>query len=46
MLNYDELKDKPREFLAATRLTKDEFQILLPNFDLAYSKIYPSNITL
>ena len=33
MLKYDELKEKPREFPAATSLTNKEFQCLLPNFD-------------
>ncbi len=33
MLRYIELKGKPKEFLAATGLTDEEFQILLPTFD-------------
>lgn len=45
MLNYNDLKDKPREFLSATSLTKEEFEILLPNFQEAYKKLYPPNLT-
>jgi len=30
MLSYNKLKDRPRDFLAATGLTLDEFQQLLP----------------
>ena len=32
MLKYLEVREKPREFLAATGLTDEEFQILLPTF--------------
>lgn len=46
MLNYDDLKEKPREFLAATGLTQQEFEILLPNFLVAEEKLYPQNLTL
>ena len=45
MLKYDNLKEKPREFLAATGLTQNEFEILLPNFLAAYEKLYPQNLT-
>ncbi len=45
MLKYDHLKEKPREFLAATGLTQEEFEILLPNFLAAYEKLYPKNFT-
>jgi hypothetical protein len=40
MLNYNELKDKGREFLAATGLKRDEFEKLLPVFQSAYEKKY------
>ncbi|MCA1606973.1 MAG: hypothetical protein LC775_16230 [Acidobacteria bacterium] len=46
MLNYENLKEKPRKFLAATGLTHEEFAILLPNFRKAYEKRYPSDLTL
>ena len=36
MLKYAELKEKPKEFLAATGLTDEEFQILLPTFEKCY----------
>lgn len=36
MLKYVELKGKPKEFLAATGLTDEEFQCLLPNFEHNY----------
>jgi hypothetical protein len=36
MLRYSELKEKPKEFLAATSLTDEEFQALLPTFKKWY----------
>lgn len=45
MLSYETLKEKPREFLAATGLTQAEFAVLLPNFETAYEKLYPSELT-
>ncbi len=36
MLRYVELKGKPKEFLVATGLTDEEFQILLPTFEKCY----------
>jgi len=45
MLNYENLKKKPRELLAATGLTQEEIEILLPNFASAYEKLYPSGLT-
>ena len=41
MLIYNELKNKPREFLAATGLKLDEFEKLLPAFQTAYEQKYP-----
>ena len=41
MLRYVELKEKPREFLAATGLTNEEFQCLLPSFEQSYRKLSP-----
>src|SRR5262249_61582357 len=45
MLIYNELKNKPREFLAATGLKGDEFEQLLPAFQMAYEKKYPPHLT-
>ena len=36
MLRYVELKEKPKEFLAATGLTDEEFRVLLPNFEKCF----------
>lgn len=46
MLKYEDLKDKPKEFLAATSMTREEFEILLPNFEVAYARRYPHDLTL
>jgi hypothetical protein len=45
MLSYNQLKDRPRDFLAATGLTLDEFQQLLPAFQGAYEQRYPDALT-
>jgi hypothetical protein len=45
MLNYDTLKNKDREFLAATGLKQHEFQQLVPAFEIAYEQLYPSGQT-
>ena len=45
MLIYNELKNKPREFLAATGLKLDEFEQLLPALQTAYEHKYPPNLT-
>jgi DDE superfamily endonuclease len=45
MLIYNELKNKPREFLAATGLKLDEFEKLLLAFQTAYEKKYPPHLT-
>src|SRR5215475_12996318 len=45
MLIYNELKNKPREFLAATGLKLAEFEKLLPAFQTAYEKKYPPHLT-
>ena len=45
MLSYHKLQDRPRDFLAATGLTLEEFQKLLPAFQAAYAKLYPSERT-
>jgi len=41
MLSYNKLKDRHRDFLAATGLMLDEFQQLLPAFQSAYNQRYP-----
>ena len=46
MLTYEQLKKKAQEFLAATGMTQEEFEILLPNFALAYDQRYPKDLTL
>src|SRR5215468_1219204 len=45
MLTYSTLQDRPREFLAATGLTHDEFARVLPAFVAAYAVLYPSDKT-
>ena len=42
MLKYGELKEKPREFLAATALTDEEFQALLLTFEKCYQLSLPT----
>lgn len=41
MLTYTTLKDRPREFLAATGLMHDEFLRVLPAFETAYTACHP-----
>jgi len=38
MLTYDELKTNPRKFLALTSLTPNEFESLLPAFEIAKTR--------
>jgi hypothetical protein len=45
MLTYLTLQDRPREFLAATGLTSEEFTRLLPAFAAAYAVLYPPDKT-
>src|SRR2546423_15633207 len=45
MLTYNALKDKAREFLAATGLKIEEFARLLPAFESAYHALYSLNQT-
>src|SRR4029453_15862641 len=45
MLTYAILPDRPREFLAATGLTPDEFARVLPAFSAAYTVLYPPDKT-
>jgi hypothetical protein len=41
MLQYLELKEKPIEFLAATGITDEEFQAILPTFEKSYQLSLP-----
>lgn len=41
MIGYTELKEKPREFLAATVMRLDEFECLLPAFEKCYQASLP-----
>lgn len=45
MLTYNALKDKAKEFLAATGLKVEEFARLLPAFESAYHALYPVDQT-
>src|SRR5256712_13828870 len=45
MLPYPTLQDRPREFLAETGLTHDEFARVLPPFAAAYALLYPPDKT-
>jgi hypothetical protein len=45
MLTYNQLKDHPRELLAATGLTAEEIERLLPAFQTAYAAEYPADRT-
>ena len=46
MLSYAQLKDKPKELLAATGLKQAEFERLLPVFAAKYAARYPVDQTL
>jgi hypothetical protein len=46
MLTYTSLKDRPRDFLAATGLRHEGFARLLPAFATAYAARYPLEKTL
>ena len=45
MLNYNQLKEKRKEFLAATGLYPEEFALLLPMFKEKYTTTCPKNMT-
>src|SRR5215831_469772 len=45
MLTYTTLKYRPRDFLAATGLTREEFLRVLPAFVAAYTACYPLDKT-
>lgn len=44
MFTYSELKEKPKEFLAATGLKVEEFEAVLAEFERAYEKVYPPEL--
>ncbi len=46
MINYEELKHKPRELLAATGLKQNEFEALLEAFAESYEERYPAQRTM
>lgn len=46
MLTYETLKTKPKEFLSATGLRVEEFEQLLPAFDVAYQAMYQADKTV
>jgi hypothetical protein len=46
MLTYQQLKDQPRDFLAATGLMVAEFERLLPAYQTAYEHCYARQLTL
>jgi hypothetical protein len=46
MLNYETLKNKPREMLAATGLKREEFEGLLAEFSQEYAAHYRSDTTV
>jgi hypothetical protein len=45
MLTYNELKEKPKEFLAATSLTVAEFELILPVFRRKYGELFTPELT-
>lgn len=46
MLKYEQLKDTPRELLAATGLKQEEIEKLLEVFSQEYAKAYPADQTM
>jgi len=46
MLNYEELKQRPADFLCATGLTVAEFERLLPTFNQVYQRKYGGDQTV
>lgn len=46
MLNYEELKQRPADFLCATGLTVAEFERLLPTFSQVYQRKYGGDQTV
>ena len=46
MLKYEDIKDKPRELLAASGLTAREFEGLLGEFCQEYTRVYSVDKTV
>ena len=46
MLHYKDLKNKPRELLAATGLKQEEFEALQKAFEASYAEAYPAHQTV
>jgi hypothetical protein len=46
MLKYEDLKERPKELLAATGLKSDEMAVLLVAFAEAYAESYPEDRTM
>jgi hypothetical protein len=46
MLKYEDLKERPKELLAATGLKPDEMAVLLVAFAEAYAERYPEDQTM
>ncbi len=45
MLKYEHLQPRPRDFLALTGHTVEEFTVLLPAFEAAYAQHHPAHLT-
>ena len=45
MLSYNDFKEKPKEFLAATSLTVEEFELILPVFCRKYRELFTPGLT-
>src|SRR5258708_21848971 len=46
MLTYEDLKNKPKELVAATGLKREEIEALLVGFGAAYTQQYPAEQTV
>jgi hypothetical protein len=46
MLKYEDLKERPKELLAATGMKPDEMAVLVVAFAQAYRESYPDSRTI
>ena len=46
MINYNELKLKPKDFLSATGMMVEEFERILPEFSRSYNTKYAGEVTV